>query len=101
MSYTNFKFNEAESIISYDLEDNDVSAQEIADASNGVLKTYIKMKGGIKYYLPNTTLYCVLSREEAKNVFVSALNKSGTNSKITRLFITEVNNQKTYIQDEK
>ena len=62
MSYTNFKFNEAESIISYDLEDNDVSAQEIADASNGVLKTYIKMKGGIKYYLPNTTLFLILSK---------------------------------------
>lgn len=100
MSYTNFKFNGAESIITYDLEDNDVSAQEIADESNGALKTYITMKGGIKYYLPNTTLYCSLSRDEAKDVFISAFNKARTYSKIMKLFITAVNNQKSYIQDE-
>ena len=56
MTETNFKFSKNESIINYDLTPNDISAQEIADASNGVLKTYIPMKGGKKYHLPPHTL---------------------------------------------
>lgn len=100
MTATNFKFSKNESIINYDLTSNDVSAQEIANASNGVLKTYIPMKGGIKYCLPNTTLYCTLSRDNAKSTFISAFNLTGSRAYINRLFITEVNDQIAYIEDE-
>lgn len=100
MASTNFNFNGTESIISYDLEDNDVSAQEIADARDGKLKTYIPMSAGKQYHLPNTTLYCSLGRDNAKTTFISAFNATYSESKISRLFITEVGSKIAYIQDE-
>jgi len=101
MAETNFKFSKNESIINYDLTPNDISAQEIADASNGVLKTYIPMKGGKKYHLPNTTLYCTLLRDNAKTSFINAFHSTGSRATVNRLFITELNEQIAYIKDEK
>ena len=71
---------------------NTISAQEIADASNGVLKTYVPMKGGKKYHLPNTTLYCTLLRDNAKTSFINAFHSTGSRATVNRLFITFVSN---------
>lgn len=101
MASTNFKFsNTKTSIIMYDLSPNHTTASEIAEASNGALKTSISMKNNINYLLPNTTLYCYLPRDKAKQEFESSLNKAGNYETITRLFIIEVDGKDGYIKDE-
>ena len=103
MSKTNFNWDSQDILITYDLSDNRVSAAEIADASNGVLYTYVTMKNdNHKYLLPNTTLWYSGSKDQAKSAFIAAFNKakpSYSSCTINRLLITEVGGKSSYIED--
>lgn len=103
MSKTNFNWDSQDILITYDLSDNRVSATEIADASNGVLHTYVTMNNDShKYLLPNTTLWYSGSKDQAKSAFITAFNKakpSYTSCTINRLLITEVGSKSSYIED--
>lgn len=103
MAKINFSWGNPKTLITYDLSDNDVSASAIADASNGVLHTYVTMNDDShKYLLPNTTLWYSGSRDQAKSTFIAAFNKAKSAysfCKINRLLITEVGGKSTYIED--
>ena len=103
MSKTNFTWGNPKTLITYDLSDNRVSAAEIADASNGVLHTYVTINNdNHKYLLPNTTLCYNGSKEQAKSTFEAAFNKakpSYSACTINRLLITEVGSKASYIED--
>lgn len=103
MAKTNFTWGTPKTLITYDLSDNRVSAAEIADASNGVLHTYVTMTDdNHKYLLPNTTLWYSGSRDQAKSTFIAAFNKAKpaySSCKINRLLVTEVGSKFAYIED--
>lgn len=103
MANTSFNWNFQDILITYDLSDNNVSAAQIADASNGLLHTKVTIKEShCTYLLPNTTLWFLGSIERAKSVFVTAFNKakpSYSSCSIKRLLITEVGNKSSYIED--
>lgn len=103
MAKTNFIWGNPKTLITYDLSDNRVSAAEIADASSGMLHTYVTMTDdNHKYLLPNTTLWYSGSKEYAKSTFETAFNKakpSYSSCTINRLLITEVGSKSSYIED--
>lgn len=103
MTTKNFTWGIPNTLITYDLSDNDVSASKIADASNGVLHTYVTITDdNHKYLLPNTTLWYSGSKEQAKSTFIAAFNKakqSYSSCTINRLLITEVGSKSSFIED--
>lgn len=93
-----FNFDGTKTIITYDLSDNDVSASTIALKSNH-LYTTTKI-GSVSYNLPNTTLGSDLkSTTDAIAEFRAAFAKTGSKSKITRLFVIEVFKKSGYIEN--
>ena len=100
MSCTNFLWDASKTLVTYDLSNNAVSAQEIANSSNGQLFTKIDIDG-IIYDLPNTTLVYNGDKNNAKNVFVSAFNKANPSPfcSISRLLVTEVDKMLIYIEN--
>lgn len=103
MVKTNFSWGSPKTLITYDLSNNIVSASDIADASNGILHTYVNINNDShRYYLPNTTLWYAGSREQAKSAFIAAFNKAKpaySSCEINRLLITEVGGELAYIED--
>lgn len=105
MAYTDIQFTGSKVIVTYDLNNNNVSAQEIANASNGNFSTTISMKNGNKYKLPNTTLASTISSvNEAvtsfKNAFEAAkYNKGISYCSISRIFACEVFMKDGYIEN--
>ena len=94
-----FKYNDkTRSIINYDLEDNDVSANEIADQSK-YLNTILHVNDK-DYDLPMSTLTCTLKRDAAINEFYRALKSSGSESEVLRLYVVEVDNKNAYIEND-
>ena len=88
MAYTDIKFTTSKVIITYDLNNNEISAQDIADASNGIFYIDIHTGNG-KYKLPNTTLISDknISVENAIKEFKKAfLPSSETDAPISTLF---------------
>ena len=94
-----FTYNEkVRSIINYDLEDNDVSANEIA-AESKYLNTILHVNNK-DYDLPMSTLTCPLGRDAAINEFYRALKNSGSESEVLKLYIVEINNKDAYIEND-
>ena len=98
-----FRWDLNDSLITYDLSDNDVSAQQIADKSNGKLHTTISLKDKPhKYSLPSTTLWYKGTKEDAERIFRQAFDQarpSSSSCKISKLLITEVKAMSAYIED--
>lgn len=103
MAKTNFTWGKPRTLITYDLSNNEVSASEIAKASNNLLHTYVIMeKDTHQYALPNTTLWFSGSKEQAKTTFINAFNNaksSRSSCTISRLLITEIGGCSSYIED--
>ena len=103
MVKTNFSWGSPKTLITYDLSNNQVSAADIADASNGILHIYVDINNDShRYSLPNTTLWYAGSREQAKSAFIAAFNKAKpaySSCVINRLLITEVSGKLAYIED--
>lgn len=92
-----FNFQYSKTIITYDLSNNDVSANTIAAQSNS-LNTNIYVD--TSYNLPNTTLSSNLeTAKEAEAEFRSAFAKTGSDAKITRLFVIEVQDKNGIIEN--
>ena len=101
MAKTNFFWGKPRTLITYDLSNNQVSASDIAKASNWELHTLV-VEGGHTYFLPNTTLLYAGSEEQAKSAFIAAFNKAKpaySSCVINRLLITEVSGELAYIED--
>lgn len=101
MAQINIKWGKPQSLITYDLSNNIVSASDIANASNGVMHTYVIVNNRT-YSLPNTTLWYSGSKEQAKSAFIAAFNKAKLgylSCSINRLLITEVGGELAYIED--
>ena len=107
MASTDIKFGVSKVIITYDLSNNDISAQEIAEASNGVFKTYTIMQNGSLYKLPNTTLETseIFSAKGAVIAFKQAFAVAKQNKKvfsycrISRILACEILNKQGYIEN--
>lgn len=106
MPSTAVKFNISKIIVTYDLSPNDISAQEIADASNGMFHTTITTQNLQSFTLPNTTLESdkTLSAGQAAIVFKQALmaaklKKGFSLASITRLLCYEVAFKGGYIEN--
>ena len=108
MASTNFTFTGSYAMVTYDLENNDITAQQIADASGGKFVTMIEMKNGIRYNLPNTTLWdksfssiedTILSFRRAFQAAKSS--KWNAKSVIRRVMVLDVSNKPAYMEDER
>lgn len=103
MAKTTFTWGTPKSLITYDLSNNDVSAQQIAEKSNGRLFTTVSIRNDShKYLLPNTTLYFNGSINDAEIVFRQAFNQAKSyysSCRINRLLITDVKNMNAFIED--
>lgn len=103
MAKTAFTWGTPKSLITYDLSNNDVSAQQIAEKSNGRLYTTVSLsKDTHEYLLPNTTLCFNGSKNDAETVFRQAFNLAKnyySSCRINRLLITEVNHMNAFIED--
>lgn len=106
MSSKNIQFRDSKIIVTYDLSDNDISAQEIAKASNGTFYANIYIEGNDTYKLPNTTLisYKNISAESAVMKFKESFNNAKKRkflsfSRISRIFAFEINGEKGYIEE--
>lgn len=103
---TDFTFNLNDVIITYDLTNNDISAEEIAQNSNGVLSTSILLYNNARYALPTTTLYMQkANREIAINTFISAFRsakkkKYYSKAEIINLLVLEVGQKSAFIYNE-
>ena len=91
-----FNLSSIRSIIIYDLENNDVSAEQIVSHSKELFIA-IQLADSGRFNLPNTTIKANLDRENAKKEFLRAFSESGSKSKIKRLFICEIKNKDGYI----
>lgn len=92
-----FRFINAKSLITYDLEDGDVSADDIAKQSNNLF-TYITVKNN-EYQLPFSTLRSNLSGDNAKAEFKRAFKATGSKSKISRLLVVEIDGKDAFIEN--
>lgn len=105
MAKINFTWGKPYTLITYDLSDNNVSAQQIADNSAGLLHTTVSINGDSHVYaLPNTTLCFSGSKADAERVFRQSFDRAKnpyfySPCKISRLLITEVSNMSAYIED--
>lgn len=106
MASTTINFGVSKVIVTYDLSNNDISAQEIANASNGMFCTSIVMKNHTKYHLPNTTLETsqIFTAEGAANAFRKAFleakrNKPFSRCIISRIFCCEISGKRGYIEN--
>lgn len=107
MASTKFTFGNGSTIVTYDLQNNDITAKEISDASNGKFKTYIQLQNGNKYNLPNTTLWDTASSsiDDTITAFGQAFrkakaNKIGAKSVISRVLVLDVSKTHAYMEDE-
>ena len=101
MAKQNLTWKTPKTLITYDLSNNEVSASDIAYASNWVLNTVFVGDAHV-YFLPNTTLLYSGSKEQAKSAFIAAFNKAKpaySSCSISRLLITEVGGELAYIED--
>lgn len=101
MVQINIKWGTPRALITYDLSNNEVSAADIAHASNGRLYISVVIDNRT-YSLPNTTLWYSGSKEQAKSAFIAAFNKAKpafSSCSISRLLITEVGGELAYIED--
>lgn len=103
MAKINFTWGPQHTLITYDLSDNNVSAQQIADNSAGRLHATVSINGDNHIYaLPNTTLWFGGSKADAEQVFHQSFNKAKnpySPCKINRLLVTEISNMSAYIED--
>ena len=103
MAQTNLIWGTPVSLITYDLSNNDVSAQQIAEKSNGKLSTTVSLSNDPhKYLLPNTTLCFNGSRNDAETIFRNAFNQAKnyySSCRINRLLITEVKSMNAFVED--
>jgi len=102
---TNINFTATRTIITYDLENNDISANEIAAESNGAFETTIAMTNGNVYSLPNTTLHTtVYDKDRAISLFQQCFNlakrkKMFSRAKIKNIFACEILGKSGYIKN--
>ncbi len=106
MSSSKISFSSTKIVVTYDLSNNDVSAQEIADASEGVFDTYISISRVGNFHLPNTTLASSnnITAERAvaefKQAFKTAKGRKYYSScSISRVFACEVDGKSGYIEN--
>lgn len=106
MKNSNIEFTGTKIIVTYDLNNNDISAQAIANASNGIFSTNISIQNGVSFALPNTTLASseLLSIDDAVNKFKQAFNaakslKLYSSCSISRILVCEVANKSGYIEN--
>lgn len=106
MANARIQLNISKVIVTYDLNNNDISAQEIADASNGVFNTCIFTSNNIKYLLPNTTLEtskCFTAEGAVlafKQAFMEAKRrKSFSLCTISRILACEIAGKNGYIEN--
>ena len=103
MAQQNLTWPNPKVLITYDLSNNEVSAADIARASNWALSTIIVFGNEYSIYsLPNTTLLYSGSKEQAKSAFIAAFNKAKpafSSCSISKLLITEVGGELAYIED--
>lgn len=105
MLNTDIQFTISKVIITYDLSNNEISAQDIADASNGIFYIDIHTGNG-KYKLPNTTLISDknISVENAIKEFKKAFQKANTRKwwrscSISRILAYDIGKQGGYIEN--
>lgn len=98
--YSNFNFSYTKSIITYDLENNDISASDIAKQSKHLF-TDITVKN--KYGLPFSTLGSDYTRDKAIKEFEEALDKAkeekNSKSKISKLLVVEVDGKEAFVEN--
>ncbi len=96
---TNFNFYDrnVQSLVIYDLEDNDVSASDIAKQSDNLFYN-IKI-GNERYILPFSTLNSNLSKDKARDEFKRAFKATGSKSKISKLLVVEVDGKKAFVEN--
>ncbi len=106
MKQSDISFTNTKIIITYDLSNNDISAKEIADVSNGVFKTYIAIQNKGSFQLPNTTLVSSqnISAKDAAVKFRQAFNlakgkKYFSYCTIARLFCCEASGKSGYTEN--
>lgn len=105
MSKSGITFSVTKIVVTYDLSGNDISAQEIADASNGVFDTCISIKDEGKFHLPNTTLVSSnnISAEDAIGMFRQAFNaakeRKYSSCSISRVFACDIAGKSGYIEN--
>lgn len=103
MAKTNFTWGKPRTLITYDLSNNEVSASEIAKASNNLLHTYVIMeKDTHQYALPNTTLWFSGSKEQAQATFIAAFQRAkpfGSSCSVNRILTTEIGGESSHIED--
>ena len=100
-----FTFNTNDVVITYDLTNNDISAEEIAENSNGLLFTRISYNN-IGYALPTTTIYMQnanvkIAIDAFVKAFESAKNKKYySQAKIKKLLVLEVGQKSAYLAND-
>ena len=105
MQSTNVNLTSTRTIITYDLENNDISAKEIAEASKGVFDTLILMNDGKVFNLPNTTLHTTLytkdiAIQQFRIAFSLAKNKKiFSKAKIKNIFACDVFGKNGFIEN--
>ena len=106
MKQSEISFTNTKIVITYDLSNNDISAQEIADASYGVFTTTITIQNTGLFQLPNTTLVSSqnISAQEAVAKFKQAFSfaksrKHPSYCTISRLFCCEVYEKGGYVEN--
>lgn len=99
----NFIWHNHGILITYDLSNNDISASQIANASNGNLFTCITFNSNNqKYQLPNTTLWFSGSKEQARDTFLKAFNTAKSyysSCSINKILIIDVGSKSSYIEN--
>ena len=105
MNYSGFSCKVTKIVITYDLSNNNISAQEIADASNGIFKTCIAIQDSGRLQLPDTTLVSSknIGVQEAvdkfKQAFDLAKGKKHSTCTISCLFCCGVEGKDGYIEN--
>jgi len=94
---TNISFENTRCVITYDLENNDVSTEDIAGESHYLNCT--TAVNNTSYDLPYTTLRSDLDVEKAKDEFKRALRATGSRSNLKRLFIVDAQKNSGYIEN--
>lgn len=106
MGSTNINSLATKVIITYDLTHNDISAQDIADASGGQFSRVISMQNGSNFFLPNTTLQTqtFFAASTAVSAFKQAFSKAKSQKsfslcQIKKIFACEVGGKNGYIEN--
>lgn len=106
MGSTNINSLVTKVIITYDLTHNDISAQDIADASEDQFSIVMSMQNGNNFLLPNTTLQTqtLFTASAAVSSFKKAFyqakaQKSFSLCQIKKIFACEVAGKNAYIEN--